>query len=137
MHGSGRVLRGIAASPDGKTLAVQTGGAGVLFFDTRSYEQVGNPLPRAEAGEEGSIAYSPDGRSLALGGDHSVRLVDARTHARVAKTDVFGDAMRLAFTRDGSRVGVLRADPGETEAVLTGRAAATHGAIGGGIEPES
>ena len=45
MHGDGDVLRGIAISPDGKTLAVAAGGGGVLFFDARTYEQIGDPLP--------------------------------------------------------------------------------------------
>ena len=45
MHGDGDVLRGIAVSPDGKTLAVRTASGGVLFFDSRTYKQIGDPLP--------------------------------------------------------------------------------------------
>ena len=45
MHGDGDVLRGIAISPDGKTLAVVSGAGGILFFDARTYAQIGDPLP--------------------------------------------------------------------------------------------
>ncbi len=45
MHGHGAVLTGIAISPDGKTLAVDASGLGVLFFDARTYAQIGDPLP--------------------------------------------------------------------------------------------
>ena len=52
MHGDGDVLRGIAISPDGKTLAVLSGGGRVLFFDARTYAQIGDPLPRTDSGGE-------------------------------------------------------------------------------------
>jgi WD40 repeat protein len=143
MHGRGGVLRGVAVSPDGRTLAVSGGVGdpnGARFFDARTYEPVGEPLPVPGGAE--SLAYSPDGRSLAVGGDHVVRLVDARTHEQLAETEVGGVAARLAFTKDGSRLVVLF-PPGEATglggapAQITIRDAATLEPIGPSIEPKA
>jgi WD40 repeat protein/tRNA A-37 threonylcarbamoyl transferase component Bud32 len=139
MHGRGDVLRGIAISPDGKTLAVG-GGGGVLFFDAGTYEQVGEPLLEAELFE--SLAYSPDGRTLAVGGDHIVRLIDARTREHLAATALSGVATRMAFTNDGSQLVVLftpgqAQDLGLGDAQITIRDAATLEPIGRSIEPEA
>jgi WD40 repeat protein/tRNA A-37 threonylcarbamoyl transferase component Bud32 len=140
MHGHG-VLRGIAISPDGETLAVAVG-SGVLFFDAGTYEQVGEPLRVARIVDEGSLAYSPDGRTLAVGGDHSVRLYDARTRERLAETVVGGSAMRMTFTTDGSQLVVLfQPGPaqglGGDDAQITIRDATTLRPIGPSIEPEA
>ena len=139
MHSHGGVLRGIAISPDGKTLAV-AGGGGLLFFDAGTYEQVGEPLRVADLVE--SLAYSPDGRILAVGGDHIVRLIDARTRENVAETAVGGVAMRMAFTNDNSHLVVLfppgeSSDLGKDDARITIRDAATLEPIGLPIEPEA
>jgi WD40 repeat protein/tRNA A-37 threonylcarbamoyl transferase component Bud32 len=148
MHGRGGVLRGIAISPDGKTLAVGGGDNGVLFFDARTYEQIGVPLsiPGQNAAGESlageSLAYSPDGRTLAVGGDHTVRLIDARTRKQLAETAVDGVAARMAFTKDGSQLVVLFApgeatDLGGAAAQITIRDAATLEPIGLPIEPDA
>ncbi len=91
MHGHGDVLRGIAVSPDGKTLAVEGGGDGVLFFDARTYAQIGDPLPLKDSGLA-SLAYSPDGRTLAVGSERRLRLIDARTRKQLAEAAVDGAA---------------------------------------------
>jgi WD40 repeat protein len=148
MHGGGGVLRGIAISPDGKTLAVGGGDNGLLFFDVRTYEQIGVPLSipgRNAAGESlagESLAYSPDGRTLAIGGDHTVRLIDARTRKQLAETAVGGVAARMAFTKDGSQLVVLfppgdATDLGGAAAQITIRDGATLEQIGLPIEPEA
>jgi WD40 repeat protein len=138
MHGHGDVLRAIAISPEGTTLAVG-GPPGVLFFDVRTYEQIGDPLP--VNGLE-SLAYSADGRTLAVGGDHIVRTIDARTREQLAETAVDGIAMRMAFTTDGSQLVVLFVPGeaqglGEADAEITIRDAATLEPIGRSIEPEA
>jgi WD40 repeat protein/tRNA A-37 threonylcarbamoyl transferase component Bud32 len=140
MHGDGGVLRGIAISPDGKTLAVVSGSGSVLFFDTRTYAQVEAPLPRTDSTD--GLAYGPDGRTLAVGGDDLVRLIDARTREQLAKTAVAGVPTRLAFTKDGSQLVVLLAPGlstglGNADARISIRDAVTLKPIGRSIEPEA
>lgn len=139
MHGRGGVLRAIAVSPDGKTLAIGDS-TGVLFFDARINKQIGDPLSATgDVGVE-SLAYSPDGRTLAVGGDHLVRLVDARTHEQLAETAIGGVAARMAFTKDGSQLVVLfppgkATGLGTADAQITVRDAVTLEPIGTLIEP--
>jgi WD40 repeat protein/tRNA A-37 threonylcarbamoyl transferase component Bud32 len=141
MHGGGDVLRAMAISPEGRMLAVS--GSKVHFFDARTYEQIGEPLPMTDQDlGESSLAYSPDGRTLAVGVDGYVRLLDARTHEQLAEAAVGGVAMRMAFTRDGSQLVVL-VTPGPADnlgggdAEITIRDAATLEAIGPSIEPDA
>ncbi|MDF2751910.1 MAG: hypothetical protein K0S82_292 [Gaiellaceae bacterium] len=138
MHGTGPQLRAVTVSPDGKTLAVLGGATGLLLFDTRTYEQIGGPLPYFSTE---SLAYSPDGRTLAVGGEQ-IRLVDSRTGEQLAVTAVDGVAMRMAFTKDGSRLVVLVTpgpitELGGADAPITIRDAATLEPIGPSIEPEA
>ncbi|HLG08912.1 MAG TPA: protein kinase [Gaiellaceae bacterium] len=146
MHGpAGRhgVLTGVTISPDGKTLAVLSGGGEVLFLDARTYAQIGDPLTATNSGES-SLSYSPDGRTLAVGGDHLVRLISARTRAQLAETAVEGVATHLAFTKDGSQLVVVVA-PGSSasdlgsrgDAEITVRDAVRLKAIGPSIEPDA
>jgi WD40 repeat protein len=140
MHGDGNPLTGITISPDGKTLAVLFS-AGVLFFDARTYAQIGAPLLGLNCGGT-SLAYSPDGRTLAVGDDSVIRLIDARTHELLTKTAIEGVATRVAFTKGGSQLVVLVAPGpctglGGGNAQITVRDAHTLKPIGRSIEPEA
>jgi WD40 repeat protein len=106
MHGSeDALLWGIDLSPDGRTLVVADFYNGLLFFDARTNEQLGELLPTPAWVE--SVAYSPDGTTVAAGGDGFVVLVDVRTREIVARGSPRGHAPRLAFTSDGSKLVVL------------------------------
>ncbi len=131
-------MRGIAGSPDGRTLAVASLSGGVVVFDTRTFEQIGKPLP---FGAE-TLAFSPDGTILALGGFAGfdgighLRLVDARTRKQL--TDVrlpSGAPNRVAFTKDGSRLVVVESEP-EGRSWVTIRDASTLEQIGSRIRPD-
>ena len=110
------VSTGSALSPDGKTLAVTTREA-VLLFDTAS----GKERKRIEMHEEifsGAPVYSPDGKKLAVVVTNSVQFYDASSVKLLGKIDVglrFG-AVSIAFSQDGKRVvlgasGGTRANP--------------------------
>ena len=139
MHGHDDILRAIAVSPDGKTLAVGDFNVGLLFFDAGTYERIGQPLRVRDAVE--SVAYSPDGQTVAFGGQGYIRLIDARTRRQVAAVRVserdLGDeglVTRMAFTRDGSRLVVVV--KGESDdASISVRDGATLAATGRPIAP--
>ena len=85
-----------------------------------------------------SVAYSPDGRTVAFGANRYLHLIDARTREELATERVAdeGDAgvSRVAFTPDGSRpVVVSRGPRGDQIGV---RDAATLEAIGPAIAPD-
>jgi WD40 repeat protein/tRNA A-37 threonylcarbamoyl transferase component Bud32 len=131
-------LRGIGVSPDGRTLAVFRNGTGLLFFDTRTFEQIGKPLP---FGAE-TLAYSPDGQTLALGGMVGwdgvgyVRLIDARTRKQLAQVRLrSGGPNRLAFTKDGSKLVVVES-VAEVASWVTIRDASTLRQVGSRLQPE-
>jgi WD40 repeat protein len=120
-----------AVSPDGKTLAVGGPSVGLRFFDTRTNEQIGEPLVDAEVA---ALAYSPDGDKLAFGGDGSIRLIDTRTRRQLAEEPI-ARAGRVIFTSDGSRLAVVESTP-ESDGWITIRDASTLQQIGPEIQPE-
>ncbi len=103
MHGDDDVLRAIAVSPDGNTVAIGDYAAGILFFDASSHERIGDPLPM-NGGWVASMAYSPDGEKLALAGNGFIRLAATGTRRQIIEMPIHGDATRIAFTRDGTRL---------------------------------
>jgi WD40 repeat protein/tRNA A-37 threonylcarbamoyl transferase component Bud32 len=103
MHGDDDVLRAIAVSPDGSTVAMSDYTAGILFFDAASRERIGDPLPM-DGGWVASMAYSPDGEKLALAGNGFIRLAATGTRSQIVDKAIHGDATRIAFTKDGTRI---------------------------------
>ena len=67
---------------------------GLLFFDARTYERIGKPVP-VSGGVE-SLAYSPDGRTVAFGGSGYIRLIDARTRKQLAEARTAAVASRTS-----------------------------------------
>ncbi len=132
MHGENGFLRAIAVSRDGRTLAVASYRDGLLFFDTRTYARIGGTSP--VTGYVESVAYSPQGDTLAVGGDGSIRLLDARSHEQLAETLMDGLVTRLIFSRDGSRLVVATGE--SVPDSISIRDPATLAPIGAPIEPE-
>jgi len=118
-EGSNRILDE-ALSPDGRTLAVRGDDGNVALFDTRTLRQRGPALPGSSndiglwAGVTGplrALAFTPDGRSLAVGSttgagperSATVALVGLRTHAsRTGRSTSFGAITAdVAFAPDG------------------------------------
>jgi len=68
---------GLAASPDGKAVAVSVSQDGVRLLDALSFAEIGT-LTAPETGLFGNIRFSPDSSILALGASHLVHLWDLR-----------------------------------------------------------
>ena len=137
MHGNRSYLRAAAISPDGGTVATIGHGTGLVLHDARTFERIGEPLPHYEAE---SLAFGSDGRVLAIGGDSYVRLINPSTGERLVESSVAGAAMRLAFTKDDSRLVVLVAPGpflGEGDARISIHDAETLEQIGPAIVPEA
>ena len=82
----------LAASPDGRLLALAGGSSIVTFVDATTRRPVGEPY-RLRDGNIQDLEFSPDGRTLAVAGHQPatpassglVDLVDTRTHERRAR----------------------------------------------------
>ena len=120
---------GIALSPDGRTIAVSDFFKKLLFFDARTYGPIGEPLRLTEWVD--ALAYSPDGETIAFGGDFYLSLIDARTRKTLEGAPLSGHAARMAFTRDGSKLVVLTVEP----FTISIRDARTLDSVGPAIEP--
>ena len=70
-------IRGLAFSPDGKTLASASGDRTVRLWDVATGTQLGNPLV-GDTKQVESVAFSPDGQFLvSCADDRTVRLWQA------------------------------------------------------------
>ena len=104
MHGDDDVLRAIAVSPDGETVAVGDYAAGTLFFDASSHERIGEPVPTDGSNWVEAMAYSADGERLALAGTGFIRLTATDTREQIIDRPIHGNVTRIAFTTDGTRI---------------------------------
>jgi WD40 repeat protein/DNA-binding SARP family transcriptional activator len=115
LHGSGDRALDDALTRDGRTLAVSGDDGSVVLFDTRTLRRIGSPV----AGDSQismigavvkpihALAFSPDGRTLAIGGSNgttaTLDLVDATSHEprsshTASSTIITAD---VAFSPDG------------------------------------
>ena len=105
----GKGLRGVRSiselkySPDGMRLAVASL-LGIWLYDTATGQELA--LPSGHSGGVSSVAFSPDGRTLASGsGDGTVRLWDALTGAHVRTLEGHADLVSsVAFSPDGRTI---------------------------------
>ena len=98
--------RGLALSPDGRTLALGHSDGTVDLLDAETLRR--RRSLRALRGFVGAIAYSPDGRLLAVAGQRGqVTLWDARTLRPAGELNGLRTVVQtLAFSPDGSRLAV-------------------------------
>jgi WD40 repeat protein len=95
--------RGLAFHPHGQFLAAATLGQAVRVFDFAQGRLVQELIGHLDAVT--CLAYSPDGRWLATGGDdRCVRLWDARTGLQEGSQELDTQIKALAFTPDGRHV---------------------------------
>ena len=93
--------RGVALSPDDRTLAVTESDGTVDLIDTATLAR--RSVVRAWDGAVLAVDFSPDGRLLAVGGEKgSLGLWDARTLTPVARLEgLRGWTQAIAFSPDG------------------------------------
>ena len=101
--------RGIAVSPDGRTLALTHSDGAVDLIDTRTLRR--RASVRAIDGTAASVAFSPDGRLLAVTGEGGrLTLWNARTLAPAGELrGMRGHSQALAFSPDGKLLAAAEA----------------------------
>ncbi len=89
----------LTCSPDGRELVTPSGNGTLRFWDIAS----GRLAATMEAGpiaiQVASVAFAPDGASIAVGSEHAVEIRDTASGAALASFDVEGRG--LAFSPDG------------------------------------
>ena len=125
------------SAPTGRRLRSATYDSGLLFFDARTYEQIGEPLPVSGRGRERRVQPGRARRSRSAATAY-VRLIDARTREQLAETAVDRSRQRAWPSRRTGRSSSSSRprEHGGADARITIRDAATLEPIGPPIEPE-
>ena len=125
-------IRDITYSPDGQLLAVASS-IGIWLYDTVTYQEVNLLTGQDMTWAYGSVAFSPDGKTLASviadsadspGRYNTVRLYDVATGAEKGSF-LFSDVSSIAFSPDGRTLAIGIARSGELTVRLVDIATAT------------
>ncbi|MDE3257848.1 MAG: hypothetical protein OYM47_08455 [Gemmatimonadota bacterium] len=95
-------FRSMAISPDGATVVAGTGTGTMVGWDLSDAEELSET--ERYAGVVYSLAYSPDGNTLATSGDGSITFWNVATGFEIADLNnkMLGNVYSMAFSRDGS-----------------------------------
>ena len=109
-------VTGLAFSPDGKSLAAHDTDAVVRVYDLengKELRQLGDKEADPSGGGSQSLAYSPDGQTLAVTRDNSVRLWTLATGKEIlpVASGHRGGVSSLVVSADGKTMTSLGADP--------------------------
>ena len=120
LNGAARTATTVAFSPDGKMLAAVgdpgTGGSGaVQLWDVGDRQQLGYPVTGSDAANGvGPVAFSPDGRILAIGMGDTVELWDEATRHHIGDLNTgrteFTSVSVVQFSPDGTMLAIGRND---------------------------
>ena len=98
-------MRGLAWSPDGRSLLAGSSDEAVLFWDWGRTAAAAPRAMRGYAAAVTSVASSPDGRWMAAGTRAHVRVWEAHTHERICTIGGHrGFVSCLAWSPDGRRL---------------------------------
>jgi WD40 repeat protein/class 3 adenylate cyclase len=125
-------IRALAASPDGRLLAMGDSAGAVRFYDLRTWRPNGAPVRLDGAVSQQAAAFSPDSRTLAVGTAAGNRVnldvveVASRASKRIGSWFSTPAAagplrfIRLAFSPDGRRIAVAVATAAPSSPVPVG-----------------
>jgi len=119
LGGTGSAVNAVAISPDSRILAVGGEDGKVRLWDLDTGRELGNPLYNKD-GPLTSVAFSPDGKTLAVAGNTVVLLWNLTTHGQI------GHALRPG----ADAVSTVAFSPsGRTLAVTAGSSVQLWGAV--------
>src|SRR5262249_57660918 len=103
LRGHERPVAGVAFAPDGKMLFAMDRGEAVRGWDTDGKERL--KIAGRKTGRAG-FALSPDGKTIATGGEDGVRLWDAARGTELVRLPGRPEVHSVAFSPDGGTLAV-------------------------------
>jgi WD40 repeat protein len=104
---SGKVSH-LAFNPDGRLLAAADDQKQVVVWDISTRKPVGKPL--RHPGLITTIAFSPDGKSLAVGGSMGIAIWDIETRKMLTQPLQGHSVNQLVFDPSGHKIAAINAD---------------------------